>query len=193
MKLEHETLANPWVRLEPLAESHRDALRAALGDGSALRYSPSKELHGEGFDVWFDWQIAQARAGRWLPYAVVFGGRVVGESCYINPRAYDAGVEIGGTWYEAAARGGVVNPSCKLLLLGHAFDAGAERVELKTDAENAHSRAAILKLGAQFEGVHRRHLRRPWGGWRDTAWFSVLREEWPAVKAGLEARVAAFG
>jgi len=192
MQLQHETLANQWVRLEPLREVHRVGLRTALGDGSVLRYSPSKELHAGGFDLWFDWQLTQAREGRWLPYAVLHSGRVVGESCYLNPRAYDSGVEIGGTWYEPDARGGIVNPSCKLLLLGHAFDAGAERVELKTDAENAQSRAAILKLGAQFEGIHRRHMRRPWGGWRDTAWFSVLRDEWPAVKAGLEARVAAL-
>jgi RimJ/RimL family protein N-acetyltransferase len=73
-----------------------------------------------------------------------------------------------------------------------AFEAGAERVELKTDAQNAHSRAAILKLGAAFEGVHRHHMRRPWGGWRDTAWYSVLRDEWPEVRDGLMARLAAF-
>jgi N-acetyltransferase len=85
-----------------------------------------------------------------------------------------------------------VNPACKLLMFRHAFDCGAERVELKTDALNERSRAAILKLGAQFEGVHRRHMRRRDGTLRDTAWYSVLREEWPDVKARLEARLAAF-
>jgi N-acetyltransferase len=64
---------------------------------------------------------------------------------------------------------------------------------LKTDALNARSRAAMLKMGAQFEGVHRRHMRRADGSLRDTAWFSVLREEWPAVRAGLEARLTAYG
>lgn len=192
MKLDHKPLANDWVRLEPLAEQHRADLRSAMDDGSALRFSPSREFHEGGFDAYFDWQFEQGRAGRWLPYAVVVGGRSVGQTSFINPRAYDAGVEIGGTWYEPAARGGAVNPSCKLLLMRHAFGSGAERVELKTDAENAQSRAAILKLGGQFEGVHRHHMRRPWGGWRDTAWYSVLREEWPGVEAKLEARLAAF-
>ena len=85
-----------------------------------------------------------------------------------------------------------MNPTAKLLLLGNAFAQGAERVELKTDALNEHSRAAILKLGAKFEGVHRRHMRRADGTLRDTAWYSVIAEEWPAVRAGLEARSAAF-
>jgi RimJ/RimL family protein N-acetyltransferase len=79
-----------------------------------------------------------------------------------------------------------------LLLLGHAFASGAERVELKTDALNARSRAAMLKLGCAFEGVHRHHMRRPDGSWRDTAWFSILREEWPGVRTRLEARLAQF-
>jgi N-acetyltransferase len=79
------------------------------------------------------------------------------------------------------------------LLIGHAFACGAERVELKTDALNAQSRAAMLKLGAVFEGVHRKHMRRADGSLRDTAWFSVVREDWAGVKAGLEARLAGFG
>jgi RimJ/RimL family protein N-acetyltransferase len=75
-------------------------------------------------------------------------------------------------------------------LLQQAFSCGAERVELKTDARNSRSRAAILKLGASFEGIFRRHFLMPDGHWRDTAWFSILRQEWPRVKAGLEARLA---
>ena len=76
-------------------------------------------------------------------------------------------------------------------MLGAAFDAGAERVELKTDALNTASRAAILKMGATFEGIHRRHMIRPDGTFRDTAWYSVIRQEWPQVKAGLERRIGA--
>ncbi len=115
----------------------------------------------------------------------------IGQTCYLAIAPEHARVEIGGTWYAPAAQGSRVNPACKLLMLGHAFACGAERVELKTDALNARSRAAMLKMGAQFEGVHRHHMRRPDGTWRDTAWFSVLRAEWPGVKAGLEARLAA--
>lgn len=193
MKLEHRPLANDWVRLEPLEPRHTAELRAAIGDPlHTLRYSPSPHLHAEGFDALAAWQYEQGRAGRWLPYAVVVDGRAQGQTSFINPRDYDGGVEIGGTWYAEALRGGPVNPSCKLLMMTHAFACGAERVELKTDSENAHSRAAILKLGAQFEGIHRHHMKRPAGGWRDTAWYSVLRAEWPSVEAALQARLAAF-
>jgi RimJ/RimL family protein N-acetyltransferase len=193
MKLEHRTLSNDWVSLEPLAEHHTADLAEAIGDPrDTLKYSPSLPLYESGVPAMLAWQRAQGEAGRWLPFAVVVAGRAVGQTSFINPREYDGGVEIGGTWYAASVRGGPVNPSCKLLLMRHAFGAGAERVELKTDSENAHSRAAILKLGAQFEGIHRHHMRRPWGGWRDTAWYSVLRDEWPAVEAKLEARLAQF-
>ncbi len=193
MNLEYEPLANAWVRLEPLEDRHKAELSEAIGDPrDTLKFSPSPHLHRDGFEAFIDWQREQAAAGRWLPYAVIFEGRAVGQTSYINPRDFDSGVEIGGTWYEASVRGGPVNPSCKLLMLRHAFACGAERVELKTDAENAQSRAAILKLGARFEGIHRRHMRRPWGGWRDTAWYSILRDEWPAAEAKLEARLAAL-
>lgn len=193
MELAAATLENAWVRLEPLAESHTADLAEAIGDPrETLKYSPSPQLYQDGVAAMLDWQRAHGAAGRWIPYAVIHQGRAVGQTSFINPRAYDGGVEIGGTWYAASVRGGPVNPSCKLLMLRYAFNAGAERVELKTDAENAHSRAAILKLGAQFEGIHRHHMRRPWGGWRDTAWYSILRDEWPAVEAKLEARLADF-
>lgn len=193
MKLEHRTLTNRWVALEPLDERHKADLRVAIGDPlDTLKYSPNPQLYHDGLDAMIDWQREQGAAGRWLPFAVVADGRAVGQTSFINPREYDRGVEIGGTWYSASVRGGPVNPSCKLLLMTHAFESGAERVELKTDSENAHSRAAILKLGASFEGIHRHHMRRPWGGWRSTAWYSVLRDEWPGVRAKLEARLKAF-
>lgn len=193
MKLEYRTLANDWVRLEPLAEQHKADLAEAIGDPrDTLKYSPNAQLYHDGLGAMIDWQIEHGRAGRWQPYSVIFKDRAVGQTSFINPREYDSCVEIGGTWYDASVRGGPVNPSCKLLLMRHAFAGGAERVELKTDSENAHSRAAILKLGAQFEGIHRHHMRRPWGGWRDTAWYSVLLSEWPSVEAKLEARLAAF-
>jgi RimJ/RimL family protein N-acetyltransferase len=90
------------------------------------------------------------------------------------------------------AQGTAVNPAAKLLLLEHAFACGAERVEFKTDARNAQSRAALAKLGAAFEGIFRRQMRRPDGTMRDNAYFSVIREEWPALRARIEARIAAI-
>lgn len=98
---------------------------------------------------------------------------------------------VGWTAYHPDVWGSVVNPECKLLLLGHAFeDCGLERLKLQTDADlNARSQAAIVKLGAQFEGILRHHVRRADGSWRDTAVFSILRAEWPAVREALLRRI----
>jgi RimJ/RimL family protein N-acetyltransferase len=118
--------------------------------------------------------------------------KIVGQSCYLTMRERDAGVEIGGTWYVREAQGTAINPAAKLALLDNAFAQGAERVEFKTDALNAQSRAALTKLGATFEGIHRRHMKRLSGTWRDSAYFSIVREEWPDVRARIEARLATF-
>ncbi len=194
MKLAPRILENAHVRLEPTGEAHRDGLRAAATDDfSIFLHFPNAALKNQGFDAYFDWVNAERDAGRWMPHTVIASGVIVGQTCFMATRPYDRGVEIGGTWYRRGAQGGAVNPSCKLLLMTHAFESGAERVELKTDALNARSRAAILKLGTTFEGIHRHHMLRPDGTWRDTAWYSVLREEWPSVRAGLAARIAAFG
>lgn len=101
--------------------------------------------------------------------------------------------EIGSTFYRPEARGGPVNPACKRLLLGHAFDGGAVRVEIITDAINPGAQAAIRKLGARDEGVLRKHKITFMGRIRDTAQFSVLDDDWPEVRARLDARLAAFG
>ena len=100
---------------------------------------------------------------------------------------------IGWTAYDPRVWGTAVNPEAKLLLLGLAFDHGFGRVKLQADALNDRSRAAILKLGAQFEGIARRHKPRADGSWRDSAVYSVIVDDWPAVRAGLEKRLAAWG
>jgi N-acetyltransferase len=193
MDLAATTLTHGRVRLEPFEERHRAGLTAAAEtDFGIFRHMPFPVAE-KGYGAWFDALRADQAAGRSIPHAVFADDVIVGQSCYLNPRPRDAGVEIGSTWYAGSAQGTFVNPAAKLLLIGHAFACGAERVELKTDALNARSRAAMLKMGATFEGIHRRHMRRADGSLRDTAWFSVLREEWPAVKAGLEARLAAYG
>ncbi len=194
MLLEQRILANQWVRLEPLEERHRAGMIvAAEADASVFRWMPYPVAE-QGFAPTFDRLLKEREAGRWIPH-VVFApdGRIVGQSCYLSIRPRDAGVEIGGTWYVREAQGTAVNPAAKLALIANAFDQGAERVEFKTDALNAQSRAALTKLGATFEGIHRRHMRRADGTLRDTAWYSVIREDWPEVTAKLEARLAAFG
>jgi RimJ/RimL family protein N-acetyltransferase len=118
-------------------------------------------------------------------------GQVVGSSSYYDTDEAHFMTEIGATWYAQASRGTVVNPECKLLMLAHAFDCGAERVQLKCDGRNVISQRAIAKLGAVREGTLRRHrVNDPERFLRDTVMFSILREEWPGVRAGLEARGA---
>ena len=191
MDLAAAILEHKRVRLEPFEARHCEPLAAlAAAEPDLFRHIPFPVAQ-QGYSAWFDLLRADQAAGRSIPHAVFADGRIVGQSCYLNIRPKDAGVEIGSTWYARAAQGTFVNPAAKLLLIGHAFACGAERVELKTDALNEHSRAAMLKMGAQFEGIHRKHMRRADGSLRDTAWFSVVRDEWPAVRTGLEARLAA--
>jgi N-acetyltransferase len=187
------------IRLEPLCEVHRDGLRAAAADPSLWTWWP-RDVTGSGWDATMDWQLGEQAAGRWLLHTVFDlavpdappGGRIVGQTCYLALRPEHRGLEIGGTWYAASAHGSHVNPACKLALLSHAFASGAQRVELKTDALNTRSRAAIAKLGATFEGIFRHHLLQPDGRWRDTAWYSVLAGEWPVVRQALHDRLAAL-
>jgi N-acetyltransferase len=191
MLLTHCTANTPHLRLSALAQDHAEGLAAAAADPGLWRWWPRGDV-GARFADQFEWQLAEQAAGRWLIHTVMTPtGEIVGQSCYLNIRPEHAGVEIGGTWYATSAQGTLINPAAKLALFSHAFASGAERVELKTDALNARSRAAMEKMGAQFEGIHRRHMRYPDGRWRDTAWYSVIAADWPAVKAGLEARLRA--
>jgi RimJ/RimL family protein N-acetyltransferase len=188
MNLTHVEARHGAVALAPLQEAHRPGLAEAASDPTIWRHW-ARPVLAQGWDKAMDWQMQEQAAGRWLLHTVFFNQQIIGQTCYLVIRPDHAGVEVGGTWYAPTAQGTMINPTCKLLMLGHAFACGAERVELKTDVNNTRSRAAILKLGATFEGIHRHHMRRVDGTWRDTVWYSVLREEWPRVKAGLEARL----
>lgn len=182
-------LENEHVTLEPLEERHRDGMRDA-GSSPAIWTLQRFNIH-EGFDCYFDSMIADRRSGAWLPFAVSLrDGEIVGQSCYLEYREIDRSVEIGGTWYSPAAQGSKVNPAAKRLLLKHAFDHGLVRVQLKTDVRNAASRAAITKLGATMEGIHRKHRRLPDGTWRDSVYFSILDDEWDRVRSQLDRRLA---
>lgn len=184
-------LEDDFVRLEPLAESHRAAVLAAAADPRVWAVVP---LPAGGLDAYFDAALAAAKPDAHLPFVVIerASGALVGMTRFIDVRPVDAGLEIGSTWYVPAVWGGAVNPATKRLLLAHAFDLGYERVQLKTDLRNTRSQAAIAKLGAVREGVLRRHMRIADGRIRDTVYFSILAEEWPAVRARLDERLAAF-
>ena len=127
-----------------------------------------------------------------LPFVTIdrASGRVVGSSRYLNIAPADLRLEIGWTWIDPAFQRTAVNTEAKLLMLGRAFDElGCRRVELKTDARNEQSRAAILGIGATFEGIFRRHMVMTGGRARDSAYYSNLDDEWPVIRDRLRARL----
>ncbi|WP_417487647.1 GNAT family N-acetyltransferase [Maricaulis sp.] len=182
---------NAVVRLEPLVEAHREELRPIAAE-PGLWTLTSLRGDGDHFDAWFNLMLANTNAGSQISHLVrrQADGAAVGHSAWLTITPEHKRLEIGWTWYGSEARGTAINPAAKHILLGEAFGAGAERVELKTHHLNLRSQAAMTKMGATREGTLRRHLLCWTGEWRDTVFFSVLREEWPDVKAGLEARFA---
>jgi RimJ/RimL family protein N-acetyltransferase len=194
MQLEPKVLEGRFARLEPMGEAHREELRAACeADPATWNELYPYSMLGEAFDASWARMADDSQAGRLIPYAVMADGRCRGMTCYIAPDAANAVVEIGGTYYAPEVRGGAVNPACKRLMLGNAFEAGCRRAVFRVDAINTRSRAAVTKLGAVQEGILRQDRVTWTGRLRDTVIFSVLADEWPAVRERLDARLAAFG
>ena len=139
----------------------------------------------EAFHAWFESMLATA-----LPFATLVDGVPLGHTSYLNVREDDRVAEIGNTWLARRAWGTGANTETKLLLLQHAFeDEGFLRVEFKTDANNERSRAALAALPAELEGVFRKHMLVRGGERRDSAWYSVIDDDWPVVKAALRDRL----
>ncbi|MEU6232252.1 GNAT family protein [Kitasatospora sp. NPDC047058] len=190
------TLTGRHVRLEPLDRGHLADLWANVGpDPDVWRWIPFAEPTSEAeLGSILDVRLGEVAAGTAVKFAVIdlTSGRAVGITGFYDFRAEDELVEIGGTWYARSVWRTPVNTASKLLLLTYAFEElGMGRVMWKTDALNDRSRNAIQRLGAQYEGTHRREKRRANGVWRDTAYFSMLRDEWPAARERLTGRLAA--
>ena len=184
-------LAGKWVRLEPLAEEHREGLRIAADDERIWEHMLGI-ARGPEFDVWFENSIEESAAGKRVAFAVrrLHDAALVGHTAYLDPVPTHRRVEIGSTWYRPDVWQTAVNPGCKLLLLSHAFDTlQLNRVSLVTDLRNARSQAAIAKLGAIREGVLRAHMITRDSRVRDSVIFGITRAEWPAVKERLLARL----
>ncbi len=187
------TLHGRLVRLEPLARTHLGGLAAVGLDPALWEWTYDRVTTRDEFARRIEDALAEQARGTLLPFATVLAadGAPVGETRYLNIAPEHARVEIGSTWVAPAWQRTAVNTEAKLLMLRHAFETwGCRRVELKTDALNARSRAAILGLGAVEEGTLRRHVRTATGRVRDTVYFSILDDEWPAVRGRLEARLA---
>ena len=193
MQLGPVVLEGPRIRLEPLRPEHAKDLLAAAADPLVWRWLPEQVASRADLDRWLEEALRAQASGTEYPFAVVDlrSGRAVGSTRYMDVSAAHRAVEVGWTWYAPQAWGTAVNPEAKLLLLGHAFERWeAIRLYLKTDSLNLRSRAAILKLGARYEGDLRNHRIRPDGSYRHSSYYSILDTEWPAVKAGLLARLA---
>lgn len=181
LTLGHVSLSHP-------VEADREAVRHAADSEETWAWYTYR-ADGPHFESFWPQFLSEHRPPHEVHHVVRWRGEVVGATCFLAVDSHHRRVEIGGTWYSATARGTSVNPACKYLLLQRAFDWGARRVELKTDRNNARSRAAIEKLGAQFEGTLRNHMLLHDGRSRDTVYYSILTEEWPAVRRGLRARL----
>lgn len=195
MEFTAPVLTGEWVRLEPLAEEHREPLRAA-GDDPRIWTYLAIGGPGPAFDAVFDDALTQQAAGKRCPYAVRLRatGELVGATSYIDPLMPHKKVEIGWTWYRPDVWAGAVNPECKFLLMRHAFETlNLNRVQFAADLLNTRSLAAIAKLGATREGVLRSAAITRGGRIRDTVMFSVIAPEWPAVKERLLTRLNTFG
>jgi RimJ/RimL family protein N-acetyltransferase len=188
-----DTLPGRLVTLEPLAEEHRGGLWDAAQPDEIWTWLAHLNKSREYFDGWFDASLASTAAEEEGVFAVrrASDGVLVGSSRYLYPRSFNRVVEIGWTWFNPSAWKTGVNVETKLLMLTRAFETlGCVRVELKTDARNERSRGAMAALPAQFEGIMRKHQITPDVGQRDSAYFSVIDEEWPTVRAALEARLS---
>lgn len=192
IELRPVTLEGFGVRLEPLTLEHVDALSTAVADGELWRLWYTWVPEASKVRAYVEAALAGQKEGHMLPWAVreAKSGAIVGSTRYHDVIADVDRVEIGYTWYAKSWQRSHVNTSCKLLLLGHAFDTvGCKVVGLRTDNFNFRSQQAIEALGAKKDGVIRHHRIRPDGSARDTVIYSILVTEWPDVKKNLQHRL----
>jgi len=188
-----QRLEGRLIALEPIREEHRESLGAAAADPVIWAWMQIDGSEPEGFDRWFAHALREAEAEREAPFVTIQreGGAVLGSTRYMTLRPEHRGVEIGNTWLAQSAWSTGANVEAKLLMLEHAFEhVRAMRVEFKTDARNVESRHALEALPATFEGILRKHMLIH-AGIRDSAYYAITDDDWPAVKTNLERRLQA--
>lgn len=190
MNIAPVSLEGRVVRLEPMTLDHVDALSRVGLDPSLWALTTSRIETRADMHQYVETALAEQAAGTSLPFVTMARatGEVVGSTRFANVVHEHARAEIGWTWIAPQWQRTAVNTEAKYLMLRHAFEhMGCRRVELKTNARNARSRAAMLRIGAIEEGTLRRHMINADGSSRDSVYFSVIAEEWPDVRARLEA------
>jgi len=188
-RVEPVTLEGRIVRLEPLSLAHVPGLAEVGLDPAIWRLTIARPTSEAELRTWAGTALRAREAGTEMPFATVEAatGRPIGSSRYMNIVLEHRRLEIGWTWLGPPWQRTGANREAKLLMLTHAFEVlGCRRVEFKTDSTNEASRTALLGIGATFEGIFRKHMVMPGDGVRHSAWYSVVDDEWPAVKARLE-------
>jgi RimJ/RimL family protein N-acetyltransferase len=173
------------VRLEPLEPRHEEPLWAAAQDERIWRWMRVRgDASRAAFQSWIESLVGA------IAFTTLVDGVPLGATTFLNVREHDRVLEIGNTWLAPAAWGRGANTEAKPLLLEHAFEReGFFRVEFKTDAKNERARAALAALPATFEGVFRKHMVVRGGERRDSAWYAIVDDDWPVVKACLRRRL----
>ncbi len=193
MDLTPVTLEGQHARLEPLTHAHRGDLLTVAFDPEIWQFTTARVTTPADLERYVETALAWQREGHALPFATIdrASGRAIGSTRFAAIDVANRRAEIGWTWLGKAYQRTALNTEAKLLMLTHAFEhMGCIRVELKTDVLNVRSRAAIQRLGAKEEGIFRHHMIMPEGRLRDTVYYSLLSEEWPAAKAGLVEKLA---
>ena len=181
------------VRMEAMSLAHLPGLVAWGLDPRIWTWLPFTVTDEAGMRELVEAALEARDAGTEFPFVTIdrATGRVVGSSRFLAIALAHRRLEIGWTWITPSAQRSAVNTEAKLLMLGYAFETlGCLRVEFKTDARNAASRAALLGIGATFEGVFRKHMLVRDGQRRDSAWYSITDDEWPAVRVHLRERLS---
>ena len=180
------------VRLEQLSPEHEEALWLASRDPRTWQWLSSSQPQTKAeWSSFVEQVLAAQAAGLEIPLVTRRNGEIVGSTRFLALRPEHRSVEIGWTWLHPSAWSTGANVEAKLLQMRHAFEVwDCRRVELKTDALNSRSRGALEALGASFEGIHRKHMLVREGENRDSAWYSVIDDDWPDVRALLESRLA---
>jgi RimJ/RimL family protein N-acetyltransferase len=192
------TLEGPGVRLEPLSLEHLPALEAIAFDPHIWKFMTRNVRTPADLRAWLDDALAAVAAGHTLAWATIKKAtptepeKLVGSTRFLDLDLHNRTVEVGHTWLNDACRGTRINTEAKLLQLTYAFETlDLVRVALKTHANNHRSQSAIKSIGATYEGTFRSHILMPDGSHRDSAWFSIIRPEWPEVKDLLNRRLNA--
>lgn len=190
--MEPVTLQGRLVRLEPLSLDHLDDLARVAFEGDLWRWTVIQPTDVDGLRTWIEAALATAATGAEMPFATVDldSGRAIGSTRFMSIVPEHRRLEIGWTWVGLAYQRTGANREAKLLQMTHAFETlGANRVEFKTDSLNEQANPGLLGIGATFEGTFRNHMVMPGGRLRHSNYYSVTREDWPGVKARLEARL----